>query len=114
MIYAMARMKIPSKDRDEALEILGSVIQRVRFETGCVSCNAYRDIDSEDTVMIGEIWENEKDLSRHLRSDEYQKILLVAEMAYSAPEIKFYTIVRTTGVETIRKARNSGDRDATI
>ncbi len=109
MIYAMARMSIPPTKRDEAMEILSFVTRRVRFEAGCLGCNAYRDIDAEDEIMIGEIWESEKDLSRHLRSDDYQKILLVAEMSSCAPEIKFYTITRTTGFETIRRARRTGE-----
>ena len=109
MIYATARMTIPFKKLDEALEILGSIMQRTRFESGCVSCNVYRDVDSENEVMIQEIWKNEKDLARHLRSDEYQKVLLVAEMASATPEIRFYTIQHSAGVETIEKARTAGE-----
>ena len=109
MIYAKARMTIPFKKLDEALEILGSIMQRTRFESGCVSCNVYRDVDSDNGVMIEEIWKNEKDLARHLRSDEYQKVLFVAEMASAPPEIRFYTIQRTAGVETVEKARTAGE-----
>ncbi len=108
MIYATARMTIPFKKLDEALEILGSIMQRTSFESGCVSCNVYREVDSENAIMIEEIWKNEEDLARHLRSDEYQKILLLAEMASSPPEIRFYTIQRSAGVEAIEKARNAG------
>ncbi len=61
--------------------------------------------------MIEDIWKNEKDLASHLRSDEYQKILLVAEMASAPPEIRFYTIQRTSGVETIEKARTAGGEE---
>jgi quinol monooxygenase YgiN len=103
----MARMTIPFKKLDEALEILGSVVQRVRFDSGCLSCNVYRDVDSENDVMIEEIWNDEKDLASHLRSSEYQKILLVVEMASAPPEIKFYSILNATGVETIEKARTA-------
>ncbi len=109
MIYVTARMTIPSKKMDEALEILGAIAQRTRFESGCVSCNVYRGVDSENEVMIEEIWNNEKDLARHLRSDEYQKVLFVAEMASAPPEIRFYTIQRTAGVETVEKARTAGE-----
>jgi len=107
MIYATARMTIPFRKLDEALEILGSIMQRTRFESGCVSCNVYRDVDSENEVMVEEIWKNEKDLARHLRSDEYRKVLFVAEMASVPPEIRFYTIQRSAGVETVEKARTA-------
>ena len=113
MIYATARMTIPFKKLDEALEILGSIMQRTSFESGCVSCNVYRKVESENAIMIEEIWKNEEDLARHLRSDEYQKILLLAEMASSPPEIRFYTIQRSAGVEAIEKARNVGEEAKT-
>ena len=107
MIYAIARMTIPFKKLDEAVEILSSVMQRTKCESGCISCNVYRDLDSEDAIMIEETWNNEKDLGRHLRSDEYRKILFVAEMASAPPEIRFYTIQHTAGVEIIEKARTT-------
>ena len=113
MIYATARMTIPFKKLDEALEILGSIMQRTSFESGCVSCNVYREVGSENAIMIEEIWKNEEDLARHLRSDEYQKILLLAEMASSPPKIRFYTIQRSAGVEAIEKARNAGEEAKT-
>jgi quinol monooxygenase YgiN len=106
MLHAIARMTIPFKKMDEALEILSSVTQRTMFELGCVSCHVYRDVDTADTVMIEEMWKDEKDLARHLRSDEYRKILLVAEMASAPPEIGFYKILRMTGVETVEDARS--------
>ena len=107
MVYATARMTIPLKKLDEALEILCSVVERIRFDPGCLSCNVYRDLDSENAVMIEEIWNDEKDLASHLRSSEYQRILLVAEMASVPPEIKFYSILNATGIETIEKARTA-------
>ena len=105
VLHAIARMTIPFIKLDEAIEILNSIAQRTRFESGCLSCYVYQDVDSENALMIEEIWKDEKDLARHLRSDEYQKILLVAEMASAPPEIRFYNILRTTGVETVEEAR---------
>jgi quinol monooxygenase YgiN len=104
-------MKIPLKKLDEAIEILSSVTQRTRFESGCVSCYVYRDVASANELMIEEIWKDENGLARHLRSDEYQKILLVAEMASAPPEISFYKILRTSGVETIEEARSAVNED---
>ena len=111
LLHAIARMTIPIKKLDEAIEILSSVTQRTRFESGCVSCYVYRDVDSTNELMIEEIWKDEKDLARHLRSDEYQKVLLVAEMASAPPEIKFYKILRTSGVETVEEARSAGEEE---
>ena len=107
VLHAIARMTIPVIKLNEAIEILSSIAQRTRFEPGCVSCYVYQDVDSANSLMIEEIWKDERDLARHLRSDEYQKILLVAEMASAPPEIRFYNILRTTGVETVEEARSA-------
>ncbi|MGD1075596.1 MAG: antibiotic biosynthesis monooxygenase family protein [Thermodesulfovibrionales bacterium] len=110
MIYATAKMTIPFHNLHEALEILRSIMQQTRFESGCVSCNVFHDVDFENEVMIEELWQNEKDLERHLQSDEYRKVLIVAEMASAPPEIRFHTIQRTSGVETVEKARTAGGK----
>jgi quinol monooxygenase YgiN len=110
MIYAIARMTIPSGRLDEALAILNSVTQRSRFQHGCIRSGVYKDMEYENEIMLEQVWENEKDLEHHLRSDDYQKVLLVAEMALARPDIRFDTVVRTAGFEKIEKARTTGQK----
>ena len=106
MVHGTIRMLIPKKRRSEVLGILSSVAERCRFESGCISCRVYQGVEVDHAVMLEEVWRNEEDLERHLRSDEYRKVLLVVEMALEPPEIRFHTISHSTGVETIEKARN--------
>ena len=104
-------MTIPFKKIREAVEILSAVTQQTRGESGCVSCNVYRRVDSDNSVMIEEVWQNEKDLEHHLRSDKYQRVLLVSEMASVPPEIRFFMILCATGVEPVEKARPARGRE---
>jgi len=109
MLFKMEKLKrmlIPTKRRSEVLEILSSVAERCRFEPGCISCRVYQGVEVAHVVMLEELWRNEEDLERHLRSDEYRKVLLVVEIALEPPEIRFNTIAHSTGVETIEKPRN--------
>ena len=106
MIHATIRMLISSKKRGEVLGILSSGAERCRFEPGCISYRVYQGVEVEHVVMLEEFWRNEEDLERHLRSDEYRKVLQIVEMALEPPEIRFNTISHSTGVETIEKARN--------
>ena len=46
------------------------------------------------------------EFERYLRSDQYHKVLLVLEMALKQPEVRFDIISRSTGIETIEKARS--------
>jgi len=106
MVRSTIRLLIPLKEQGEALEILGSITEQIQFEPGCISCRLYQGVDEENAIMIEELWVNDADLQRHLRSDKYRKVLLVVEMAAEPPEIRFDTISHSSGVETIEKARS--------
>ena len=110
MVHATIRMDISPEKAGEALEILCSVAERTRVESGCISCRVYRDVQEEHGIMIEELWRDLEELERHLRSSDYRSVLLVVEMAKGPPEIRFSTISHSSGVETIEKARNRGRR----
>ena len=109
IVRSTIRMLIPVKKQIEALEILGSMTEQIQFEPGCISCRLYRGVNDEGVIMIEELWMNEEDVRRHLRSDKYRKVLLVIEMAAERPEIRFDTIARSSGVEAIELARTQID-----
>jgi quinol monooxygenase YgiN len=105
MVHSTIRMMIPSEKRGEAVRILRSIVEQDRVQTGCLSSRLYEDAEEDCTLMFEEMWRSEEDLERHLQSEEYPKVLLVAEMALQCPEIRFNVISGTSGIETIEKAR---------
>ena len=105
MIQATIRMNFTPKKYDEAIQILHSIIERTKAETGCINCSVLLNKNSDGLVIYEEQWRNNECLQYHLRSDEYKNILLVMEMATTKPEIRFDTITDSSGVETIEKAR---------
>ncbi len=106
MILSTIRMKIPQEKHDDVLNILSSIAERTKNQTGCSSCTVCLDTKDESTIIFEEIWKSEDHMQNHLCSDDYKHILLLMEMALEPPDVKFNTISRTTGVETIRHARN--------
>lgn len=105
MILSTLRMTILSKKRGEALRILRSVAERCRVHSDCLGCHIYEDVQEDNILMFEEMWRSEEDLNHHLRSEEYRKVILVMEMAFKRPEIRFNTISSSTGIETIERAR---------
>ena len=105
MVHAMLRMVLPSGKHGEVLQVLSPMVERVRLEPGCLSCNIYQDMRDRRVIMLEEVWRCEKEMERHLRSEQYRNVLLVMEMALEPPEVKFDEVSRSTGVETIEKAR---------
>ena len=110
MITATIRMTIPRKKRGEALKILRSMAAQCEIHPGFLCCYIYEDVQEENVLMFEEIWRNEEDLAQHLRSKEYQDVLLVMEMALKHPEVSFNTVSTSTGIETIEKARGSEEQ----
>lgn len=111
MIQATHKMDFAPQKIDEALQVLSSIIERIRAEAGCISCAVYQDTESEHVIVLEEKWRSDEDLQRHLRSEDYRKVLLVMEMACKPPEISFDTINETIGVEFIEKARSKKGKE---
>jgi quinol monooxygenase YgiN len=105
MIQAMIEMEFAPDNVEEALKILRSIIERTMAEAGCISCSVYQDSEMVNQIFFAQEWSREEDLQRHLRSDEYTKVLLVMEMALTPPKVRFDTITSTRGIEIIEKAR---------
>jgi quinol monooxygenase YgiN len=106
MVHATIRILIPPKRRAEVLDIFSSVAERSRFEEGCIHCRVYQDVESEPVFLLDQLWESREDLERHLRSEEFRKVLLVLEMSLEPPEVQFEEIAHTSGMEAIEKARS--------
>jgi quinol monooxygenase YgiN len=107
MIHATIRIVTDPEKQEEVFAILRLMAERTRVESGCIACWIYRDVQEDRSLMFEEIWNNEEELNRHIRSDEYRKVLLVLDMAVEMPEIRFETVSHVTGMETIEKARAS-------
>jgi len=107
MIQATLRMNFAPQKFEEAIQILQSILERTKAEGGCISCSIFHDKGNKGLIIYEEKWRDHHDLQRHLRSDEYKNILLVMEMATTKPEIRFDTIIDSSGVETIEKARTT-------
>ncbi len=107
MVRATVRIVLPAKGRREALGIFWSMAERARFEPGCMNARVFQDTKDDRVIVLEEWWDSQEDLDRHLRSDEYRKVLLVMEMALHPPEVRFETVLASSGIETIQKARST-------
>ena len=106
MFLATIRMELTAGRAAEAMDILRPLVERTKAEPGCISCHLYRDEQEGNTIMMEELWATQEDLHRHLCSPQYQRVLLVIELAKGTPEIRFDTITHTRGFETVIEARD--------
>ena len=106
MVHASLRMLIPPKKWEEVASFLLAFSRRTSVEPGCLCSRVYQDLEQKRGILLEELWKDEEQLDRHLRSPEFQKVILMLELSVAVPEISFKTISRSTGIETIEKARN--------
>ena len=105
MIHASIRMQIPYPQRNEVLKVLGTVARKTLYEAGCTSCRVYCGAEEEDGILLDEIWSEELLLEHHFRSANFNKVIQLAELSSAPPEFRFDTVLQSSGIETIVKAR---------
>lgn len=105
MIQSRVRMVLPVERLSEALGILLPLVERTRVERGCLGCMLHRDVQEAHVITLEEVWATKAAMDRHIRSPEYQRLLLVMEMASTPPEVRFDQVSGTSGIETIEEAR---------
>ena len=105
MISARLRIEVGVEKRAEVNRLLRSMIGPTSVEKGCITCRLYHETDYPNIVTWIEEWQAEEDLKRHLRSPRYRKILTALDMSDAQPEIRFDTVVETSGMQLIAEAR---------
>jgi quinol monooxygenase YgiN len=105
MIDATIKITAPPEKRKEVLQTFKAILGPIRREQGCISCNCYVDVESENIIFFKEEWKNREDLDTHLRSVHFGVLIGAMKLLNKEPDIRFNTIASTTGAEAIKAAR---------
>ena len=87
MIQSFLLLKILPDNKNKAVEIINFLQERIRVESGCVSCDFYQDLANKGTVLLLEEWESRADLECHIHSEEYRHLLALIELSSEPPII---------------------------
>ena len=105
MITSFLKINVPLGKMKDAIQTVNSILGWTRAQPGCVSMAFYEDTNQPGTMMIFEEWENWPSLEKHIQSDSYRNILELMELSSEQPEIKFYSVADTKGMEVIERLR---------
>jgi quinol monooxygenase YgiN len=65
------RISVKPEKRKELYQTIMPLLDPIRREKGCLTCNFYSDVgDSCESLLLGE-WESETDLNEHLKSAHF-------------------------------------------
>jgi quinol monooxygenase YgiN len=107
MIIATLKIFPYNENLKEVVDILLSVKGPVMAESGCLGCCLYEERGEEQGILFIEQWRSMKEVQRHLNSSSYSKILEVMELSSQPPEVSFYEIGETWGLELVERMRSS-------
>lgn len=107
MIDATIKITVPPEKRKEFLQTFRAILDPIRQEQGCLSCNCYVDIEAENTLFFTEEWRSREDLETHLGSVIFCVLTGAMSLLESPPEIRFNTIASTVGMEAIQAVRSA-------
>ena len=105
MIIVILRLLVPPEKRSDAVQVIRSIIGPTEADPDCMLCRLYSETEDSDSLVLMEQWTSQEGLERHIRSDDFRKILAMLELARERPEIKFVKVSNTAGMELIKELR---------
>jgi quinol monooxygenase YgiN len=105
MITCTLRLLVSKSQRPQVLASLTALIGWTRVEPGCRACHLLADVEEPQAIVLWEEWNTQGDLDRHLRSEDYRRVLAAIELSKEAPEIRFDTVETRGGFEVVEAAR---------
>ena len=106
MIDATIKMTVPPEKQKEVLQTFKAILGPIRRERGCISCNCYVDVESENIIFFREEWKSGEDLDTHLKSVHFGVLIGAMKLLTKDPEIRFNTIASTVGADAIKAAQS--------
>jgi quinol monooxygenase YgiN len=105
MIIFSLKINVPPEKITDAIQTVRSFIGWTCAQPGCISMVFYQDINDPDKMMLFEEWKEWDSLESHIRSDAFRDILEIMEISSEQPEIKFYEVPSTKGIEYIERVK---------
>lgn len=105
MLQIRLRMIARRGEQTRLLAALRSMLERTRMLPGCCCFHLSQDVENRNLLTVVEEWETEADLVRHLRSEDYRRLMQIAEMSAKPPEIEFNFVSATRGIAAIEAIR---------
>ena len=105
MIIVRITMNAYLDKRTEVMQTLLSMIEPIGNERGCLSFQAFRDLEDKNGFHLIADWETVEDLERYLRSARFSVLLGTKSLLCEPPEIQIHTVSHSEGMETVNTAR---------
>jgi quinol monooxygenase YgiN len=87
-----------------------SVRGYIQAKLGCRACEVGMEAEDAGLVHYREEWESAEAFHRHIRSEEFRRVLVAVDMCCEEPQIVIGNLSGHSGMEYLRKLRDEGDK----
>jgi quinol monooxygenase YgiN len=98
-------MRFPPEDVDRAVRLLLSVKGDILTKRGCRACDVSTEAADAGVVHYREEWESEDAFRKHVRSEEFRRVLIAMDMSSEEPRIVIGNLTGHGGMAYLRELR---------
>jgi quinol monooxygenase YgiN len=106
MLITMVRISPQAGREQDILDILQSVRGPTLASSGCLECSILEEREDEEGILYLERWRSSAEMSNHIRSALYARILKALELSAGEPQIRFYETCSSQGMELVERLRS--------
>jgi quinol monooxygenase YgiN len=108
VIISKLRLFPPGEQRQRTLAALRSVQGPTQVKPHCAASQVYEEDGEAGAILYLEEWESEPEFRDHVRSDLYRRILAAIDLSTAPPELCFYDVSASHGLELVHQIRAPG------
>ena len=101
MIIITIEIDVPFEKNKEFVQTLLVILERIRMESACISCDFLKDLVVENRYRLIGKWETESDLHNHMESKEFSILRGAMSLIKNKPEIRVYLIASSKGLDNL-------------
>jgi len=98
-------MRLSPAQVEDALRLLRSVAGLTEAKSECRVCSVARDTAEEGLIRYHEEWDSESAFRRHIRSEEFLRVLVAMDMSCEEPQVLVGNLTGISGMESLRELR---------
>jgi quinol monooxygenase YgiN len=100
-------LRFPKRGADSGVQLLLSTVGQTQAKTGCVSCAVARDAMEPECVRYTEEWSSDPAFRRHLRSEEFRRVLAAMDMCCEEPQVVIGNLSGRSGIAYLQELRET-------
>ena len=105
MVITVLDMTLPAAEEVDTARALQAVCDTTRACPGCVGGGVFQQLGRPAEILYLEIWNEVDALEAHIRSPEFEQLLVILETSPAPPSLTFRFVAETRGLEWIEELR---------